>query len=254
MKMLEERFVNVTLEGKLGKVISWSSDEEVKEIYDVLKMIDPGYDSSIRSWGQFKSKIPVLHDFFETHVRHHEYLTEWDRCELPECTVCMKFGTGLHVPNSPLARHTFLRPMDRPVSDPENKGHFVPASKTEEHIAEKRFTFEKLKAELPTKETDKHLSKFERKDKEADAKAGGSSLFKGEKVRDVVKCTRCDFPRAIYSMHALYNRTPRLPNKEKKIILQKLEDFKETYVCGDVCLVDDFVTKQNLRCGDFVEG
>ena len=59
---------------------------------------------------------------------------------------------------------------------------------------------------------------------------------------------------AIYSMHALYNRTPRLPNKEKKIILQKLEDFKETYVCGDVCLVDDFVTKQNLRCGDFVEG
>ena len=25
-------------------------------------------------------------------------------------------------------------------------------------------------------------------------------------------------------------------------------------MCGDVCLVDDFVTKQNLRCGDFVEG
>jgi len=253
VEVLEERFSKVTLDGKPGKVIPWSSDAEEQEIYDLLKRIDSGFDPSIRSWGQFKSKMPILYEFFKKHVRHHDYLTEWTICELSDCVVCRKFGNGLRIPNTPLAHYTLLRPMDRPVNDRANKGHFVPAGKTAGYIEEKKFTFEKLKAELPKREKDDNLSKVEQEDKKADKEAGGSTLFKGEKVRDAVKCVQCSFPRSIYSMNTLNNRTPRLSREEKKTLMSDLENFKETYICGDTCQVDGFVTKKNLRCGDFVE-
>ena len=113
--------------------------------------------------------------------------------------------------------------------------------------------FEKLKAELPKKDKGVFLSDATKADQKADADAGGSDLFKGSKVRDIARCTMCSFPRIIVSKSALNKRTPKLSQKEKKQLLNQLEDFKGEYVCGDPCPVDGFETKRDIRCGDFVE-
>ena len=65
VKQLKDRFSKVTLEGKPVKVARWCTNEEVKEIIDVLKLIDQGYDMHIRSRGTFKSKMSILYEFFK---------------------------------------------------------------------------------------------------------------------------------------------------------------------------------------------
>ena len=143
--------------------------------------------------------------------------------------------------------------MNCPVKDPMNENHFVPASKTAAFIAEKKMNFEKLKAELPKKDKGAFVSDATKADRKADADAGGSDLFKGAKVRDIATCTMCSFPRIIVSKNALNKRTPKLSRKEKKELLNQLEDFKGEYICRDPCPVDGFETKRDLRCGDFEE-
>ena len=253
INQIEERFSKVTLDGKPVKVIPWTDDDEVNEIIAVLKSIDPGFDINICSWGQFKAVMPILYKFFMTHVCYHDYLTEISLCDRDHCGVCRKFGSGLRTPDSPIGRYTLLRPMDRPVMDPMNQGHFVPASLTASFISEKNLSFEKLKAVLPDTGKQTFLTEAQLADRKADKDAGGSDLFKGQNVRDIVECTKCSFPRIIVSKHTLHNRKPTLSRKEKKALLDELEDFKESYICGDPCPVDGFETKRDLRCGDFVQ-
>ena len=67
--------------------------------------------------------------------------------------------TGLRTPDNDLARHILLRPIARPVADPGNIGHFVPASKTARFIADKGLSFEQLKKELSKLDGDPAQSK-----------------------------------------------------------------------------------------------
>ena len=197
--------------------------------------------------------MPILYKFFTTHIRQHDYLTEITFCEDNDCSVCRKFRDGLRTPTSDLVRYTLLRPMDRPVHDPMNVGHFVPAGLTTKFILEKKLTFDKLKAELPLLDKKKFISNVIKADRKADNDVGGSSLFKGLNVRDIAKCNMCSFPRNIYSFKGLKKRKPKLSPNERNDLLDQLESFKDSYVCGDVCPVDGYESKRDLRCGDFVE-
>ena len=197
--------------------------------------------------------MPILYDWFMNHVRHHEYLTEISVCNESECTVCRKIDTGLRSPDNELARHVLLRPIDRPVNDPMNKGHFVPASKTAAFIADKGLTFKQLKKELPELDGNPAQSQEDKNDKKSDAEAGGSNLFKGQKVRRVTQCNGCQFPRCVYSMYAINSSKMGLSRTQQKKLLDELDKFTDSYVCGDGCPVEGFETKRTLRCGDFVE-
>ena len=39
-----------------------------------------------------------------------------------------------------------------------------------------------------------------------DVAAGGTKLFKGERVRDVVECSKCSKVRCIYAMYSLNSK------------------------------------------------
>ena len=161
--------------------MDWATDSEVQEIINVLKLIDPGYDISIRSWGKFKSHMPILYEFFQSHVRHHDYMTEISICDKPDCNVCRKFSKGLRTPitKDGLSRYILLRPMDRPVADPMNPGHYISPSKTASFITEKSLSFNQLKKELPPLDRDPFQAEETKADKKADNDAGGSKFFKG---------------------------------------------------------------------------
>ena len=255
ISQIEKRFAKATLENKPVKVIDWATSSEVQEIINVLKEIDPGYDIVIRSWGNFKSHMPVLYEFFKTHVFHHDYMTEISICDKDDCQVCRKFGKSLRTPHvkDGLSHYTLLRRMDRPVNDPGNPGHFVPASKTSAFIAEKRMSFDQLKKELPPLDKDPFQAEETKADKKADDAAGGTKLFKGDKVRDIAICNGCNFPRAIFSMHQLKSKKLKLTSQEQNKRLQQLKQFKENYTCGDTCPVEGYETRRILRCGHFVE-
>ena len=197
--------------------------------------------------------MPILYAWFERHVRHHDYLTEISICNESDYKVCCMIDTGLRTPDNDLARHILLRPIARPIADPGNIGHFVPASKTARFIADKGLSFEQLKKELPKLDGDPAQSKEDKEDKKADTDAGGSNLFKGQKVRDIVPCTECQFPRCIYSMYKLNSSNLGLSKSQQKKRLDELDKFKDTYLCGDSCPVEGFETRRALRCGDFVE-
>ena len=134
-----------------------------------------------------------------------------------------------------------------------NEGHFVTPGETAGFIARNRLSFDQLKEVLPKLDKNKFESDQKKADMKADTEAGGSDLFKGSRVRDIVKCNECDFPRIIVSMNALKNRKPKLSRQEQRQLLAQLDVFKDNYVCGDACPVDGFETKRDLRCGDFVE-
>ena len=80
-------------------------------------------------------------------------------------------------------------------------------------------------------------------------------MFKGERVRDVVECSNCSKPRCIYSSYSLSSKQHYNLSKDvQKKKLAELELFKDSdYICGDKCPVEPFVTKQSIKCGQFVE-
>merc|ERR1711862_788668 len=133
-----------------------------------------------------------------THVRYHDYFTEISLCDRDDCGVCRKFGSGLRTPDSPIGRYTLLRPMDRPVKDPMNQGHFVPASLTASFISEKNLSFEKLKAVLPDTGKQTLLTEAQLADRKADKDAGGSDLFKGQNVRILLNVPSVLFQGLLY--------------------------------------------------------
>ena len=174
--------------------------------------------------------MPILYAWFEKHVRHHDYLTEISICNESNCTVCCMIDTGLRTPDNDLACHILLCPIARPVVDTGNLGHFVSASKTARVIADKGLSFEQLKKELPKLDGDPAQSKEDKEDKKADTDAGGSNLFKGQKVRDIVPCTECQFPRCIYSMYKLNSSILGLSKSQQKKCLDELDKFKDTFI------------------------
>ena len=62
LKQLRAKVTKAKLEGKPLKVIELATDEEVKELTDLLKSIDSGFDLSICAWGKFKSHMPEFHE------------------------------------------------------------------------------------------------------------------------------------------------------------------------------------------------
>ena len=84
----------------------------------LLKGIDPGFSIDICTWGQFKSNMPILYKWFQTHVLFHDYLTEIVICDKANCNICRAFGVGLRtsMTNDGRLRDVLLRPMDRPVN------------------------------------------------------------------------------------------------------------------------------------------
>ena len=130
--------------------------------------------------------------------------------------------------------------MDRPAKDPMNQGHCVVASKTAGFIAKNIYCFNKLEKELPKLDSDPFQIKEVKVDKKGDTEEGGSDLFKGQKVRGVVWCNEFEFPRAIYAMNALNISKLHLSRSVQKERLDKLDAFKDIYVCGDIFPVDGF--------------
>ena len=53
------------MHGKNIAVHDWPGESSTKELTDALLKIDPKYDSSVRSWSQFKTKMPDLYNFFK---------------------------------------------------------------------------------------------------------------------------------------------------------------------------------------------
>ena len=113
----------------------------------LLKDIDPGFSINIRSWGKFKSKMPILHECMETHMRHHTYLTEIKTFDDSNCKSLRKFGDGLRMLNTTnsLLRDDDLRTTDRPVEDPGRLCHFVLPETTRGFVAEKKHKTSKKK-------------------------------------------------------------------------------------------------------------
>ena len=255
LQQLREKTAKAKLEGKPLEVIEWPTDDEVQELIDLLKSIDKGFDISIRAWGKFKSHMPVLYGWYQTHVRHGKYLSEFSKCDKSSCTICRLSSEGLRTPNTEdgMLRYTLLRPMDRPVNNPSDPGHFLPPNKTAEYIAEKKLTFQQLMKELPNKDSHPFQCAQAKADKSSDDTAGGSKLFKGDKVRDIAICKNCNFGRAIYSMWKINSTQQGLSKREQQKRLKDLETFKESYLCGNACTVEGFETKRTLRCGEMIE-
>ena len=161
-------------------------------------------------------------------------------CNKSDCTVCLMVHIGLCTPDDNIARYTLLRPMYQPVMDPINTGHFVTESKTAAFIANNQLNFSDLKKELPTIDKNKFQSAEDKMDIEADSNTGGSELFKGTKVWDVVECNTCNFHRCIYSNYVLNSSKLELSGAQQKKLVEKLEAYKYSYVCGDACPVDHF--------------
>jgi hypothetical protein len=115
--------------------------------------------------------------------------------------------------------------------------------------------FAQLKAKLPSIGKHPFESEEVKKHNKADTKAGGTKLFKDERVRDVVECSNCSKPCCIYSLYSLNSKQHyNLSKDQQKGKLAELELFKDSdYVCGDKCPVEPFVTKQSIKCGQFVE-
>ena len=143
--------------------------------------------------------------------------------------------------------------MDRPIADRSNVGHFVPPSQTKAVTLKKKMTFDQLKAELPTLDKHPYESDIVQEKADADKDAGGSSLFKGERVRDVATCITCDKVRCIYGMYSERKVGRNLSKNQMEKRMSKLEAFKEDFVCGMECPVDELHTRQSIRCGEFVE-
>ena len=59
------------VDGKPLEIILCTSGSDVKVLMDFLKCIDPIYDISIRTWGQFKPKMSILYKFFTTHSQDY---------------------------------------------------------------------------------------------------------------------------------------------------------------------------------------
>ena len=80
-------------------------------------------------------------------------------------------------------------------------------------------------------------------------------MFKAERVRDTITCTKCSKVGCIYSKFSLRSgKNTGLSKLQVKEALAKLELFKNgDYVCGDECTVEPFKTKRLIRCGQFVE-
>ena len=98
MDTVANRFSQMNLDGRAVEIVDWP--DEVSEIVNALKEIEPGFDTSVRSWGQFKLKYPVLYEWFNNHVRHHEYLSEISICDSEACTVCRKLGRNVRTPDT----------------------------------------------------------------------------------------------------------------------------------------------------------
>ena len=255
LQQLRAKIAKAKLEGNPVKVIEWATDDEVKEMIDLLKSIDSGFDLSVRAWGKFKSHMPDLYEWFMTHVRHGDYLSEFTKCDKSSCRICRLSSDGLRTPNTQdgMLRYKLLRPMDRPVEDPSNRDHFLPPNKTAAYIAEKKMTFDDLMKQLPAKDSNPFQRAEAKADKNNDDEAGGSKLFKGDKVCDIVICNKCNFSRAIYSMLKINSKQQHLSKRQQKERLEDLESFKESYECGDECTVEGFETKRTLRCGSMME-
>ena len=113
--------------GGVDEMVDWPGEEEVSEIVNALKRVEPGFDVNVRSWGQFKSKFPILREWFATHARHHEYLSEVSICNSEECEVFQKLGRKVRTPGAKdgCLREAIIRRVDRPIADPRFVGHFV---------------------------------------------------------------------------------------------------------------------------------
>ena len=114
---IARRYEQMEVDGKHMKVVPWPGDDDVQILTDLLKGIDPGFGIDIHTWGQFKSNMPILYEWYQTHVLFHDYLTEIVACDKAGCNVCRAFGVGLRTPVTygGRLRYVLLRPMDRPV-------------------------------------------------------------------------------------------------------------------------------------------
>jgi len=250
--IIEQRLSQMTLDGRPIQITEWPTEDDVEdEIMAVLKSVEEEFDIDARSWGQFKSKFPNIYEWYLTHCRHHDYLTELEICDSDDCKICRSLGRKIRTPVS--MRDTILRSMDRPIEDRNNRGHFVPPEKTQAVIINNAMTLNELKKELPKLEKHRFETEIVKNNVEADRKAGGSKLFKGSNVRDVATCGECQHPRPIYSLHSLTSSKNNLSSTQQKKKLDELESFKEKYVCGMPCLVKPFHVKQTTRCCEMVE-
>ena len=50
MDGLEKRIKQLTLHGKQLEVVDWPSDDDVQELYNALRKIDPAFSTDVRSW------------------------------------------------------------------------------------------------------------------------------------------------------------------------------------------------------------
>ena len=99
MEQLRTRFGEMTMHGKNIAVHDWPGESSTKELTDALLKIDPKYDSSVRSWSQFKTKMPDLYIFFQTHCLFHNYLFEITICDRSTCEFCrIKIRRGVRTP------------------------------------------------------------------------------------------------------------------------------------------------------------
>ena len=160
------RYEQMEVNVKHMKVVPWPGDVDVKVQTNLLKGIDPGFSIDIRTWGQFKSNIPIIYECFQNHVLFHDYLTEIVICDKANCNICRAFGVGLRtsMTNDGRLRDVLLRPMDCLVNDTNRVGHFVVPKKTRAWIAEKKMTIFQLKDVLPRRDNNPYAAANDKAD------------------------------------------------------------------------------------------
>ena len=148
---VSKRFGQMEVDEKPLEIVPWPKEEECKVVTDFLNEIDPGFSIKIRSWGLFKSKMSIVHESMDTHMRHYEHLNEINNFDDSNFKACRNFGDALRTLNTKkiLLSDVVLRPMDPLVTHPGRLGHFLLPEKTRGFIAEKNVSFEKLNMELP---------------------------------------------------------------------------------------------------------
>ena len=136
----EERFRNLTLDGRPVVVQNYATEEDVDLLREALSKFCPNFSEDYRSKSQL-SKMPEIKRLLESpdHCCITPFTFELRLCGKTGCAICASIGRTPKTPNVVVQgtnlRNEMLRWIDLPVLDPYDKEHFLPPQQAREAIS-----------------------------------------------------------------------------------------------------------------------
>ena len=129
-RIVEERFRNLILDGRLVVVKNYATEEDVDLLREALSKFFPNFSEDYRSKSQL-SKMPEIKRLLESpdHCCITPFTFELRLCGKTGCAICASIGrpkTPNVVVQGTNLRDEMLRWIDLPVPDPSDKEHFLP--------------------------------------------------------------------------------------------------------------------------------